>query len=327
MRRIAVRMALMAGVIAAFLPSEPWANGAAHSREPIAPIAAPSGLDANKVALGRALFSDPILSSDGTVSCASCHNLAAGGVDRRPHSVGVGGAEGSVNAPTVYNSGLNYRQFWDGRADTLESQVDGPITNPIEMNGTWAGVLARLKASSYRPRFQALYGGEVSASAVRDALSSFERSLATVDSRFDHWLRGDDGALSATERRGYELFKSYGCASCHQGANVGGNMFQRFGFFGSPFTGTQGKADLGRFNVTGREEDRHVFKVPSLRLAVLTPPYFHDGSVPDLPQAIQMMGRYQLGRDIPPGDIDLIIAFLETLPGKMDTVAAAGSGR
>lgn len=287
-----------------------------HAYDPIAPIEAPLGLDPRKVELGRALFHDPILSRDGTLSCASCHDLDRGGADGRAHSVGVGGAEGEINAPTVFNAALNIRQFWDGRAPTLEAQVSGPVTNPIEMAADWPDVIARLKTSRHAAAFREVYGTEPSEETVSHAVAEFERSLVTVDSRFDRWLRGDETAIGAGEKRGYALFRSYGCASCHQGAAVGGNMFSRIGFFDMPFAVSETRTDLGRFAVTGRSDDRHVFKVPSLRMAVLTPPYFHDGSVADLGEAVALMGRQQLGRDIPSEDIELIVEFLGSLPGR-----------
>lgn len=312
-RRLAA-LSLLVGVCAGATD----ALGQVRSRayEPIAPIEAPSGLDPRKVELGRRLFHDPILSRDGTLSCASCHDLERGGVDGQAHSTGVGGAVGEINAPTVFNAALNIRQFWDGRVRTLEAQVSGPVTNPIEMAADWPGVIARLKASPHAAAFREAYGAEPSPETVSHAVAEFERSLVTVDSRFDRWLRGNEAALSPEEKRGYALFKSYGCASCHQGAAVGGNMFSRFGFFGSPFADGEARPHQGRFAVTGRSDDRHVFKVPSLRMAVLTAPYFHDGSVAELSEAVALMGRHQLGRDIPPEDIGLIVEFLGSLPGR-----------
>lgn len=307
-------LSLLAGACAATTAA--LGQGRPHAYEPIAPIEAPFGLDPRKAELGRALFHDPILSRDGSLSCASCHDLEQGGGDGRAHSVGVGGAEGEINAPTVYNAALNIRQFWDGRAPTLEAQVSGPVTNPAEMAADWPDVIARLKASRHAAAFHAIYGAGPSVETVSQAIAEFERSLVTVDSRFDRWLRGDEAALTPAEKRGYALFKSYGCASCHQGAAVGGNMFSNFGFFGSPFPDTEARAHQGRFAVTGRADDRHVVKVPSLRMAVLTAPYFHDGSVAELSQAVALMGRHQLGRDIPPDDIGLIVEFLGTLPGR-----------
>jgi len=285
-------------------------------QEPLRPLAPPPKLAAAEAALGKDLFHDPLLSRDKTVSCASCHPLEQGGSDNRKFSTGIGGVKGDVNSPTVFNTVYNIAQFWDGRAVTLEQQVDGPLQNPAEMGTTWDDIIARLRAGPYESRFQQVYGAPPSPDLVRRSLANFERSLVTTNSRFDRWLSGDAAALDADEKKGYALFKSYGCASCHQGANVGGNLFQKLGFFGNWFTDRGGpvtQADLGRFNVTGKHADKHVFKVPSLRLAVLTPPYFHDGSVATLDEAIRVMGRYQLGRDIPDGDIALISRFLASL--------------
>jgi len=289
-----------------------------HRREPIRPLTRPP-LDPRKVALGQRLFHDPLLSRDGSISCAKCHDLSRGGADSVAHSTGINGAEGSINTPTVYNSCLNLAQFWDGRVLSLEQQVEGPITNPVEMGSDWPTLLDRLKNSPYGAEFNWLYHRDPRREDVEDAIATFERSLVTVGSRFDQWLLGDNNALTPAERKGYDLFKSLGCISCHQGANVGGNMYQKFGFFGNWFIdrGQTSRADLGRFNITGREEDRYVFKVPGLRLVTLTPPYFHDGSVADLPTAIRLMARYQLGREIDETSISLIAAFLGTLAGPM----------
>ena len=314
MRRGAV---IVLSLLAAWMQTRAWAE----FDHPLRPLSVTPGLNADMLALGRRLFLDPLLSADGTVSCASCHNLSTGGTDRQSHSIGIHGATGPVKAPTIYNSGLNFVQFWDGRAATLEDQVDGPVTNPVEMGANWQDVVVRLKADpSYVRLFKQVFGSDPSHDGVRQAIAAFERSMVTVDSRFDRYLLGDDTALTEFERKGYALFRSYGCASCHQGANVGGNMFQKFGFMGNLFQdrGRINPADLGRFNVTKRESDRYVFKVPSLRLAAINPPYFHDGSVATLPEAIKIMGKYQLGRDIPDGDVQSIAAFLGTLVGRME---------
>lgn len=300
-------------------PAPPPAVTPIRAREPIRPLPAVETIDPRMAALGRRLFDDPILSRDGTVSCRSCHDLSHGGADSLPTAVGIGGAVGAINTPTVYNAALNLAQFWDGRAPSLGAQVDGPVTNPAEMGSDWPGVVDRLTASPYRAAFREVFGQDPTPETVRTAIAAFERTLITTGSRFDAWLLGDEDALSPDEKTGYALFKSYGCASCHQGANVGGNMFQRFGFFGNLFTdrGTVTSADLGRYNVTHREADLYVFKVPSLRMAIHTAPYFHDGSVPTLLEAIRLMARYQLGHEIPDGDIDLIMQFLAALPGRV----------
>jgi cytochrome c peroxidase len=286
--------------------------------EPIQPLPRSLDLDPRKVALGERLFRDPWLSRDGTVACASCHSLALGGADGRRTAVGIDGKPGELNTPTVLNSGLSFRQFWDGRVRTLEEQVDGPLKSPVEMGSNWELVIGRLAADeAYSRAFATLYPEGLSDAAVRDAIATFERSLITPNARFDRHLRGEQGVLTVEERTGYELFKSYGCVGCHQGVGIGGNMYQRLGIVRDYFAerGDLTRADLGRFNVTGREVDRHVFKVPSLRNVALTAPYFHDGSAATLEDAIRVMARFQLGREVPDADVTLLAAFLHSLTG------------
>ncbi|MEO1444469.1 MAG: cytochrome-c peroxidase, partial [Chloroflexota bacterium] len=269
--------------------------------EAIQPIPLTIDLDERKVALGRDLFHDTLLSADGTVSCASCHTLSHGGVDGSQVSTGINGTSGIINAPTVYNSAFNFRQFWDGRADTLEDQINGPLSNPGEMGTDWKTVLARLNADTdYRQAFGAIYPDGVTRANTEDALAVYQRSLITPNSRFDRYLRGDHMAITPEEKEGYRLFRAYGCIACHQGTNVGGNLYQRFGIMADYFAdrGNITIADLGRYNTTGREEDRHVFKVPGLRNVALTAPYFHDGTAENLHEAVRTMGYYQLGRDL-----------------------------
>src|SRR5712691_3457285 len=287
--------------------------------EPITPLPLHLPLDQRKVNLGHRLFLDPRLSHDNTRSCSSCHGLETGGTDRRARSIGIGGAKGDINAPTVFNSGFNFRQFWDGRAATLEEQIDGPVNNPREMGSSWPEVIRKLRADpGYARAFPDLYPEGIQDGNIKDAIATFERSLVTANSRFDKFLRGDQPALTERELAGYQRFKAYGCVACHQGVNVGGNMFQKFGIAADYFTdrGNITKADLGRMNVTGLERDRYRFKVPSLRNVTLTPPYFHDGSAATLPDAVNIMARYQLGRSLSPEDRDLIVAFLGTLTGE-----------
>ncbi len=298
----------------------PMSNPESHIlEEPIRPLPETVDLDAAKVALGRALFFDVRLSHDNSISCASCHSLDKAGTDRLPHSVGIGGAVGAVNAPTVLNSGFNFVQFWNGRAATLEDQVNGPTHNPKEMGSDWKEILGKLRADGrYSTLFHSLYADGVQAQNVRDAISTFERSLVTPDSRFDAYLKGDTTALDAVEVRGYQLFKRDGCVSCHQGQNVGGNMYQKVGVMGDYFAarGAATEADLGRYAVTGRAQDKYVFRVPSLRNVALTAPYFHDGSATTLPEAVEMMSIYQLGRPLRPEELDAIVRFLGTLNGR-----------
>ncbi len=292
----------------------------ADSDEPILPIERPRNLDARKVALGRKLFHDPRLSQDNSISCASCHILKAGGADHRARSIGIHGAVGLINAPTVLNSGLNFSQFWDGRAETLEAQVGEPIQSKIEMGSTWPEVVAKLNNSpEYKIAFREIYQNAIQSDHVRNAIAEFERSLATPNSRFDQYLR-HVGVLTNQELDGYKLFKSFGCASCHQGTNIGGNMYQRVGVMAAYFTdrGDLGRADFGRFNVTGNPRDKFMFKVPSLRNVALTAPYFHDGSARTLTDAVAMMAKYQLGRPLSPSESELIVAFLNTLTGALE---------
>lgn len=300
------------------LPSLAVTANPQASRSGFQPLPAlPPDLPADKLALGGRLFFERRLSADDSIACASCHDLEHGGADRRRFSVGVRGAVGVVNAPTVFNAALAFAQFWDGRAATLEEQAAGPVHNPLEMASNWQQVVGKLgQDASYVAAFAKVYPRQaISGERIVDAIAAYERSLLT-ESRFDRFLRGDAGALSGLEQSGYKRFQDFGCVSCHQGALLGGNMFQRFGVMADYFAGKPVRpADLGRFNVTGREEDRHVFKVPSLRNVALTAPYFHDGSVDRLEDAIVVMGRYQLGRELEPADVEAIRAFLGALTG------------
>ncbi|MCU7904268.1 MAG: c-type cytochrome [Candidatus Thiodiazotropha sp. (ex Epidulcina cf. delphinae)] len=287
--------------------------------EPIQPLTADHDLDPKLVALGDRLFHDRRLSQDNSLSCGGCHVLSAGGADGKAESVGVGGAIGGIKAPTVYNTRFNFVQFWDGRAPTLEAQAAGPVHNPVEMNSNWGEVVSKLgNDPSMVADFYALFEDGVTGKNITIAIADFERSLVMLNSRFDRWLRGRD-VLNEQELRGYRLFKSYGCISCHQGANAGGNMYGFMGAMGDYFEDRQGEitpADLGRYNVTQRTEDKHYFKVPGLRLAAVNPPYFHDGSAKTLNDAVRVMGRYQLGREISDDGIEDIVAFLFSLVGE-----------
>lgn len=290
----------------------------ARSPGPVTPLPQTLPLDAKKIALGRLLFEDKRLSRDNSIACAGCHDLAAAGVDHRPTAIGIGGQVGDVNSPTVYNSAFNFRQFWDGRAADLEEQAAGPVHNPIEMASNWQEVIAKLNADpAYSRMFQESYG-RISPDAIQNAIAVFETSLLTPDSPFDLYLLGDAKALPADAAAGWQLFRQLGCIACHQGINLGGNMYAGLGVMGDYFKDRGRpltKADLGRYNVTGREEDRHVFKVPSLRNVVRTAPYFHDGSVATLEQAVDLMARYQLGIDLDAVSRQRLVSFLTSLSG------------
>ncbi|MDR2015971.1 MAG: cytochrome-c peroxidase [Azoarcus sp.] len=283
------------------------------------PELSPEKLQSGKVLIGEKLFNDPRLSGDGTVSCATCHDLSRNGADGRKLSVGVGNALGNLNAPTVFNSVFNFRQFWDGRADTLFDQVSGPLTNIAEMASNWTIAVRRVSESEeYRKAFDHEYNGEISEKTITEAIVSFESTLITPNSPFDRFLNGDTTAISDESKEGYRRFTNFGCISCHQGINIGGNFFQHFGIIGNYFVdrGNPAKTDLGRYNITGQEKDRYVFKVPGLRNVAVTAPYFHDGSADTLDQAVIIMGRYQLGRELSEEDRRYIIAFLESLTGE-----------
>lgn len=291
---------------------------AATLDEPLAPLPTSLHLDARKVELGRRLFVDPRLAQDNSVSCASCHDFSRGGADPRPRSVGAHGGLSGANAPSVFNSGLNFRQLWNGSANSLEEFLDRLIRNPKVFDSNWAEVVGKLRNdAALSAEFGAVYPDGVTGANTIDAIATFTRSLITP-SRFDRYLRGDAQAITADEAKGYAKFKSYGCVACHQGANVGGNMFQKFGVMGDYFQerGNVTAADMGRFAVTKREADRHVFKVPSLRNVELTAPYFHDGTAPTLEAAVEVMFKYQLGRTAPVEDKALIVKFLKTLTGE-----------
>ncbi len=295
------------------------ATGPAAGEAPLEPIPPATNLAPAKVALGERLFHDPRLSADGSTSCASCHRLSAGGDDDHPRSVGVAGRQGSLNAPTVFNARFNVDQNWDGSAPDLEGQIDGPIHDHREMATDWPEVVATLEGlADYRGDFESLYADGVTAANVRDAIAEFERSLVTVDAPFDRYLRGEPDALDPRQQAGYRHFVDYGCVACHNGRNVGGNMYATMGVMGDFFADhdKQGKAHLGRFRVTGDPADRHLFRVPSLRLAVDTAPYLHDGSIDELEEVIQVMAEYQLGRRIPAEDVALIAEFIGSLRGE-----------
>ena len=275
------------------------------------------------VSLGQRLYHDVRLSGDGTVACASCHDIAKGGDDGLKTSTGIKGATGPINAPTVLNSAFNFRQFWDGRAATLADQAKGPVTNPLEMGAAWPAVIAKLEQDAhYRQAFEAAFGDPaVNEDRIATAIARFEETLITP-APFDRFLLGEADAISADAKRGYALFKNYGCVACHQGVNIGGNLYQKFGALQAAFE-IQTDVDKGRQNVTQNAADAGVFKVPSLRNVAMTAPYFHIGTVDKLVDAVRVMGSSQLGRTIPDDEIALIVEFLRSLTGEAPQLATA----
>jgi cytochrome c peroxidase len=292
---------------------------ATQTNEPIQPIPQEIALDPPKVALGEKLFQDVRLSNNHQKSCLSCHSFSLGGADRRSHSVGINGASTPVNTPTVFNVRFNFRFNWNGEFENFSDHLDALMTNPKTMGIQWPEAIQSLQQiPEYVRSFDRVYTDGLTQFNIKDAIIAYELSLNTPNARFDRFLRGDKTALTASEKEGYQLFKGYGCISCHQGMNVGGNLFQPFGIIGNYFTdrGKVTHADLGRFNVTQDEADRHVFRVPSLRNVALTPPYFHDGSAQTLEKAIAVMVKYQLGRPLEKEQIERIAQFLRTLTGE-----------
>lgn len=286
------------------------------AQEPIRPLPTTMPVDKAVARLGDLLYHDTRLSGDQTLSCASCHVISQGGDDNRATSVGIGGAIGPINAPTTLNSSFNLAQFWDGRAADLQEQAAGPVHNPMEMGSSWEEVIPRLQAvEDYVHQFDTLYDDGITGENITHAIAEFERSLITP-SPFDEFLRGNTNAISAEAQNGYRLFKSYGCVSCHQGINVGGNLFQKFGALISFYEDREVNAvDSGRMNVTQQAEDKFVFKVPSLRNAADTGPYFHNASASTLQDAILIMGQLQLGKTLPQNDINDIEHFIHSLTG------------
>ena len=287
----------------------------AAEKEPIQPIIAAKVANPAMVELGKKLFFDPRLSRSGFISCNSCHNLSMGGTDNIKTSIGHNWQRGPINSPTVLNSSMNVAQFWDGRAKDLQEQAGGPIANPGEMAFTHElaiDVLASIPA--YRQEFQHVFGQDkLTIEQVTRAIAAFEEVLVTPDSRFDQWLKGKKSALTKDELAGYQLFKTSGCIACHHGPAVGGNSFQKMGIV-EPYKTAM--TTQGRAAVTGKDADRFNFKVPTLRNVELTYPYFHDGEAATLTQAVDVMGRLQLGRTFTPDENAKLVAFLKTLTGK-----------
>jgi cytochrome c peroxidase len=276
----------------------PMANRPA-SVEPITAIPAPPVQDPRRLALGEQLFHDTRLSHNNAVSCNTCHDTGTNGASARAHDLTPTGKAIELNTPTVFNAALNFRLNWEGNLRSFEEQVEESLKNPQTMGTSLEEVLAKVSADrELLAQFRDAYGHDPDRASLLNALATYERSLLTPDSRFDRWLNGDDKAITDAEFTGYQLFKSLGCSSCHQGVNVGGNMFQRHGIF-HPVA-------------TPRPE---LLRVPSLRNVATTPPYFHDGSAATLMEAVQAMGLAQLDRVLTDQQTDGIVAFLNTLTG------------
>lgn len=268
-------------------------------QEPITPIPATVVQDPRRLALGEQLFSDPRLSRNNTRSCSTCHDIGTNGASANARDVTPEGQPLPLNTPTVFNASLSFRLNWEGKFRALEEHTERVLRNPAIMASSADEVVSKLRSDPEAVRqFREAYGREPDVAALLDAIATYERSLVTPGSRFDRWLAGESAAITPEELSGYELFKSFGCVTCHQGVNVGGNLFQRQGIFqplGSP--------------------EPAVVRVPSLRNVATTPPYFHDGSAATLPEAVRTMGIAQLDRVLTDQQIAAIVAFLNTLTG------------
>ena len=293
-----------------------------------APAPADNPTTEAKVKLGQILFLDPRLSSTGTVSCNSCHNVMLGGEDNRPVAMGVNGQTGGRSAPTVWNAAFNSVQFWDGRAPSLEAQAEGPVTNPIEMGmKNWGDVVNRLKAiPGYAELFRSAFGtsSAISKENAVKAIAAYERTLITPNSAYDKYVNGDKEALNEQQIRGMNKFAEVGCANCHSGPAfngpempVGTGVYMKFPVFENKVF--QSKYHLtkddGRFEVTGKAEDKNTWKVPTLRNVALTAPYFHNGEVKTLDRAVELMAKLQLDKTLTDAEIEDIVAFLNALSG------------
>ena len=294
------------------------------------PVPADNPMSKAKIELGKQLFFDPRLSVDGTVSCNSCHKVMSGGTDNLPVSVGVAGQKGGRSSPTVWNAAFLTAQFWDGRAATLEDQAKGPILNPVEMGMPSQEVaVERIKAiPGYRAQFKAVFGGAepVSYDNIARAIATYERTLITPNSAFDRYVKGDKKALSAQAVHGMKLVEEVGCTACHNGPNFAGptslpmgqGFYQTFPTFTDNDYVIKYKLadDLGRYQVTKDESDKHMFRVPTWRNVALTAPYFHNGSVATLGEAVKVMAKTQLNKDLTDAQVADIVAFLNSLSGE-----------
>ncbi|MEA3512448.1 MAG: cytochrome c peroxidase, partial [Campylobacterota bacterium] len=281
------------------------------AEELITPIPTKPTYNYEKALLGQKLFFDTRLSHNNTISCASCHFLEDGGDDNIPVSFGIDGKKGTRNSPTVLNARYNATQFWDGSAKDLQEQAKGPIHNPVEMGSNFKEIISKLnKDEKYREMFGLLYSEGITEFSITDAISEFEKTLTTPNSRFDQYLRGDKDAITKDELNGFKNFKEYGCISCHNGVNIGGNLIQRIGIITPIKT-----EDYGKYNITKNEEDKFYFKVPSLRNIELTAPYFHNGNIKTLRSAVESMAMLQVGYMLSDKEIDDIVKFLKTLNG------------
>jgi cytochrome c peroxidase len=287
--------------------------------EPIYPIPQNIEVNTEKANIGEQLFFDTRLSRDNSIACATCHQLDAGGDDNLAKGISISGESHVFNTPSIFNALYNFRQNWEGSIKTPQEQIDDVVTSQNGFDNQWQNIISLLSTDKQlTTNFRQAYSDGINKTNIIDALVEFEKTLITPNSRFDRYLRNEDNALSRKEIEGYIIFKELGCVSCHQGINIGGNLFQKFGVFYDYMAerGNLSKHDYGRFNTTNRLIDQFVFKVPSLRNVAVTAPYLHDGSAKTLDDAISIMGRTQIGRTLTMDEVLSIKAFLITLTGE-----------
>lgn len=283
---------------------------------PLQPIPTITQYSKEWALLGKALFNSKLLSTDNSISCASCHMISFGGDDGFPVSTGVNNQTGHRNSPTVLNSVFNFRQFWDGRSKDLSEQVAHPIHTSFEMGSNWDEVISKLNTQAqFVQAFRGVGIDSIDKESITRAIGLYEKTLITPDAPIDRYLKGDMSALSEQQKRGLDKFNQYGCVTCHQGRNIGGNFYQKLGRL--DLAPQQLLDDLGLYEHTGHESDKHVFKVPSLRNVAETAPYFHNGSIATLEEAVQIMAQTQLGLALEQEDIDDLVALLQSFTGEL----------
>lgn len=295
-------------------------NESISDKEYLVPLKVQLKQDTGKILVGKKLFSDPILSADQKFACQSCHQLGKYGVDNKSKSMGKNRTPLKFHTPSVYNSHLNFRQFWNGRATNLSMLLDEHIADTQHMHSFWPEISERLiEKEIWKTKFESAFDDGLTPANIKTALLLYLYSLNTPNSKMDQYLLGDDHALNEEEKKGFELFKRRGCISCHQGINIGGNIFQKLGIYRDYYSGqkTPHPSDMGRYQVTSNEEDKYVFKVPSLRNVAQTAPYYHDGSIETLEETVESEALYQLGHKLLPYERDLIIQFLNALTGEL----------
>ncbi len=303
---------------------DPFFQDYQHETSLIVPIPQSIKIDLAKARLGKLLFEDKRISKGDKKACVECHLPHLGGVDNEPLSMAINDKPRTTNTPTIFNAGLLPMLGWRGTGTSLEDVTEAVIKSEMGLAMNWPELIEKLNAiPAYQKNFTTIFKKTIEPAHVKEVIAEYVRSLITPNSRFDQYLRGNEDAIILEEKRGFELFKSYGCSSCHQGVNLGGNMRAPFGLFGNYLQDKKDKKDKTMtdrriYNNNNQAQDQNLFRVPSLRNVELTAPYFHDGSTKTLKEAIEVMGRYMLGRDIPKSDVSLIEQFLQSLNGELN---------